>query len=285
MSRLVKYVALVSESQQVPFSEVAKIAAALQKQVTRDFGLIWDIDATIDAYEKLEDVSPGCWPIIIRDDIGVAGAAGIHMDEDGQPYALVQASERTPLTCSHELLEMLADPFGTRLVASDSIKPGQGRVRYLVEVCDPSEGDAFGYTVNGILLSDFYTPNFFDPVAAQGVRYSFTGAITKPKQILKDGYLSWMDEHGKWWQGTFFGSALQFNGPYNWKRTDQRSWREVVDMNTRQPLEKMQGKALMNGPGALTSAAFFSKPVTEAANVWASGLHAQINALIAKAPQ
>jgi hypothetical protein len=59
--------------------------------------------------------------------------------------------------------------------------------------------------VNGILVSDFYSPRFFDPVAAPGVRYSFTGAIQGPRQVLRDGYLSWVDPSTDiWWQETWF---------------------------------------------------------------------------------
>src|SRR5205085_1567614 len=79
------------------------------------------------------------------------------------------------------------------------------------EACDPSESAEFGYTVNGILMSDFYTPQFFDPIQAAGVRYSFTGAITEPRQVLRNGYLSWHDPVGDhWWQLQFFGSSAVF---------------------------------------------------------------------------
>ncbi len=129
------HIALVSESPSVAFGKVAVISAALQKQAVRDFSPIWGVQATVDAFEFLEDVPAGYWPIIIRNDIGF-DAAGIHLDENGQPFALIDSD--VPLTCSHELLEMLADPFGDRFVTSDSLIPEQGRVAYLVEVCDPS---------------------------------------------------------------------------------------------------------------------------------------------------
>jgi hypothetical protein len=75
----------------------------------------------------------------------------------------------------------------------------------LVEVCDPSEDTPFAYRVNGIVVSDFYTPHYFDPAAATGVRYSFTGAIKAPRQVLKGGYLSWHDPvSDHWFQSTFF---------------------------------------------------------------------------------
>ncbi len=42
-------------------------------------------------------------------------------------------------------------------------------------------------------VSDFYCPRYFDPVLPDRDRYSFTGAIERPLQILEGGYLSWID--------------------------------------------------------------------------------------------
>ena len=194
-------------------SDVLKVSAALQKQVTRDLAPIWDVSATVDAFAKPQDVPPGYWPMFVRDDIGIPGAAGIHEDKNGQPFALITAGDLDTwsLTASHEVIEMLVDPFGNRLVSGDSPMEGQGRVSFLVEPGDPSEAAEFAYSVNGILVSDFYTPHFFDPVAASGVRYSFTVAIKEPRQVLRGGYLSWKDaatDH--WWQEIFFGDEPEF---------------------------------------------------------------------------
>ena len=236
--------ALVSQSPNVSFAEAAKISAALQKQISRDYSPIWNVIATIDSFAILDDVPTGYWPIIIMDDIGFAGAAGIHLDSNNQPYALVQAGANTPLTCSHECLEMLTDPFGNRLVASDSIKPGQGRVNYLVEVCDPSEAIKYGYSVNGMLLSDFYTPSYFNPTPNTAVQYSFTGALKAPKQVLPGGYLSWMiPETGVWWQAVYTGNQRTFvnKGVLS---NDKKSWREVIDTNSFNQLKLLIGKKL-----------------------------------------
>jgi hypothetical protein len=209
---LLRHVGLVAETKNVTFSELSRVSAALQKQASRDLGPNWDVQATVDGFSRLEDVPVGYWPVIVMDDIQTPGAAGVHEDKDGQPFALVEFSDGWSLTASHECLEMLVDPFGNRLVAGQSPKSGQGRVEFLVEVCDPSEESAFAYTVNGITVSDFYTPHFFDPVTNPAVRYSFTGAIKKPRQVLKGGYLSWHDpvtDH--WFQETFFkGSSPKF---------------------------------------------------------------------------
>jgi hypothetical protein len=208
-NQLLRQVAIISESKLVPADEVARIAAAIQKQVQRDFAPAWNISATVAPFAQLEDVPLGTWPVIVQDDIGYY-AAGIHLDHDGQPFALVEASDKegvASLTCSHECLEMLADPFGKRLVAGDSPKPDQGRVVFLVEVCDPSEAATYAYTVDSELVSDFYLPSFFDPLAASGVRYSFTGAISEPRSVLQGGYLSWMvEETREWWQEVWFGT-------------------------------------------------------------------------------
>ena len=202
---LARQTALVSENMTITFSELGRVSAALQRQAVRDLGPIWEVQATVDAFQKLEDVPLGYWPIIVMDEINTPGAAGVHEDKDGQPFALVQARPGWSLTASHECLEMLVDPFGNRLVPGLSPKPGQGRVEFLVEVCDPSEAAAFAYTVNGVTVSDFYTPHYFDPVVNPAVPYSFTAAIKKPRDVLKGGYLSWHDlKSDHWFQETFF---------------------------------------------------------------------------------
>jgi hypothetical protein len=195
MPALIRQVALVSVSPRIHAATVMQIAAALQKQATRDLGPIWDISATVNAFDRLRHVPIGTWPIIIGARVP-PGAGGFHTDQNGQPLAIVRAFEDVDQlcqTCSHEMLEMLVDPFGSRFVPGDSPMPDQGRVNFLVEVCDPSEAAEFGYTINNLLVSDFYTPHFFDPVQSPGVRYSFTGAITEPRQVLQGGYLSWLD--------------------------------------------------------------------------------------------
>src|SRR4051812_8524666 len=107
---LLRQVALVSESSSITSSELNAVAAALQKQATRDFGPISTISATADACATPEDVPIDYWPILVQDDINEPGAAGIPLDKDGQPFSLVQAGPGWALPASHECLEMLADP-------------------------------------------------------------------------------------------------------------------------------------------------------------------------------
>jgi len=201
-------VALVSEESSITPKELTAVAAALQKQVSRDFAPLWHTNADVSAFTSLNEVPLDYWPVVIKDDIGDPSAAGYHEDDHGQPYSLVQYGDDWTLTASHEVLEMLGDPFGRRMIAGQSPKPGQGRVKFLVEVCDPCEATEFSYTVNGFVMSDFYTPHYFDPVKAAGVRYSYRNSISAPREVLKGGYLSWYDPASRnWWQRTWFAGA------------------------------------------------------------------------------
>jgi hypothetical protein len=204
---LVQQVALVAEPAKiVKASTLSKVSAALQKQVVRDLAPIWGVKATVDSFASLDDVPLGYWPIVVVRD--VPDAAGLHTDKDGQPIAFVELGDTWSLSASHECLEMLVDPFGNRLVAGRSPVKRQGRVEFLVEVCDPCEDATFAYTSNGVLVSDFYTPHYFDPMTAPNVRYSFTGALTMPRQVLQGGYLSWHDpKNDHWYQWQEFGDA------------------------------------------------------------------------------
>ena len=88
---ILRHVALVSETQSISFSELGRVSAALQKQAVRDLGPVWYIQSTVDAFARLEDVPIGTWPIVVEDNINTPGAAGVHEDKDGQPFALVMA--------------------------------------------------------------------------------------------------------------------------------------------------------------------------------------------------
>ena len=204
---LTDYVALVSLTRDISTSHLLQVAAAVQKQVTRDFAPLWGIRATVNAFENLDDVPNDYHPVVLFGDadellpqlefeIGDVGAArlveqfqagrigGIHLNAfTRQPFALVKAEDGWSVGVSHEILEMLIDPYGNRLIGAAHPMDPEERVKYLVEVCDPVQ--TVGYTVNGWMVSDFYTPRFFDPVRNPAAFYSFTGAIDRPLQLAR----------------------------------------------------------------------------------------------------
>lgn len=190
----------------LPVDEVTRVSAAIQKQVLRDFAPIWGVQATVDYFASLEDVPVGTWPLII---VESAPGPGVHVDRNGQPVAWVEHGLTWSLAASHEALEMLADPHGTRLVAGDAPTATSDRVEFLVEVCDPCQDAASAYSVNNVLVSDFYTPAYFEPLFTGGSKYSFTGALREPRDVLPGGYLTWRSlTTGDWSQLHNDGGAI-----------------------------------------------------------------------------
>lgn len=246
MSKLLRHVALVPDDNihgKLADSDITRVAAALQKQAARDFGPVWEVNSTVDAFTSLDDVPLGYWPIIVGEE--GQGGGGVHLDRDNQPYALVDLTPDWTVTVSHECLEMLADPFGNRLVAGDSPNPKRpGRVEFLVEVCDPCETPTLGYTVNGVRVSDFYTPRFFEPPqpGAGPTQYDFMGHITAPHQVLRGGYLSWREATGEWFQELYFGPKPTFRsiGFFDTSFKSLRAWIDSTSLSMRQAALRQQ---------------------------------------------
>src|SRR5262245_53117274 len=111
----IHHIALVSEVAVIDGGALARVSAALQKQIVRDVAPIWEVTGTVDPFPALEDVPPGYWPIIISVAAPTGGLLGLHHDKDGQPVAWVEWSESWSITASHECIEMLVDPWGNYL--------------------------------------------------------------------------------------------------------------------------------------------------------------------------
>jgi hypothetical protein len=196
-------VGLVDKTKAIDPELMQAVAAALTIQVTRDLPQFWNVQATVTYEPNASKIPPGVWPVFLVKTLP-PGEGGFHLDQHNQPYAKVIASpgsDEWTIDASHETLEMLVDPNGNRLQPSTSIQiengkivDGTGQFAYLVEACDPCEADNFAYPIQGVAVSDFLTPHFYDPVVTPGTRYSFTGAIKAPRQILPGGYISWVNQ-------------------------------------------------------------------------------------------
>src|SRR4029434_7808541 len=94
----------------IPIYESPPVSAPVQKQVVRDFGPVWNVEATVQAFPSLAVTPSDYCPVVIRDDLGMPGVVGIHKGTNNQPYALVQYGDRWSTRVSHEVLELLVDP-------------------------------------------------------------------------------------------------------------------------------------------------------------------------------
>lgn len=202
-------VGLVDTTGQIDPDLVHAAAVALNLQVTRDLPQFWPITATVMFLPDKGKVPVGVWPVQLVKTLP-PDEGGYHSDQHKQPFSKVIASKTDPtwtIDASHEILEMLVDPYGNRMQSSvaieivgGKIKDGVGQYGYLVEACDPCEANNLAYTVNGIAVSDFITPHFYDPVETVGTRYSFAGHIKAPRQILPGGYISFVDTVKNEWE-------------------------------------------------------------------------------------
>jgi hypothetical protein len=62
---LTEHVALVSLTSDTSTRSLLQVAAALQKQVTRDFSAIWNVRATVDAFADLSSVPNDYYPVVV----------------------------------------------------------------------------------------------------------------------------------------------------------------------------------------------------------------------------
>src|SRR5262249_37784585 len=136
----------------------------------------------------------GSWAIWMVD--VVQGASGEHLDARGVPYAVVEVEGKWTVTASHELLEMLGDPWRRTFRTAPSIDPAApGRAGHcLQEIADPCE-DAT-YMINGVQVSDFVTPAYYLGGRAP---YDLLGRVASPLQVLPGGSLSWFDPYDRRW--------------------------------------------------------------------------------------
>jgi hypothetical protein len=231
-------VGLVDTTRAIDPTQLQDVAAALNIQVTRDLPQFWPVQASVTALHSARKVPSGVWPVRLVASLP-PGEGGFHLDKHNQPYAEVIATPDDPswsIDASHEILEMLVDPYGNRMqsglaieISGKSIKDGTGQFNYLVEACDPCEANNCGYQIQGVLVSDFITPHFYDSATTPGTRYSFTGALKAPRQVLPGGYISYVDESADEWEQILYLDATPQLKRLGSASGDEKSMRRWVN--------------------------------------------------------
>lgn len=189
----------INRSTVVTDAGALKVMNALQKQVDLHFGPKWGTGAILHFVGKTAKGNPSNWQLIILDNSDVAGALGYH-DLTASGKAIGKIFAKTDLdynlawsvTASHELLEMLGDPY-VNLTAQIS-----DTQFYAYESCDACESDDQGYLIDGVLVSDFVYPAWFIPGAQ--APYDYKKLIKRPLQLLDGGYISVWEANSGWQQ-------------------------------------------------------------------------------------
>lgn len=185
------------------------IVEATQIQAVQHFKPIWGQTFTLKVVNSVNEVPVCGWRIILQDTIDLEGANGYHwIDEKGIPIAFVkvQGNGNVSTTFSHEALEMLINPYINKVAKAKKIVGVEGEnVDYLVEVADVTYSD-YGYEIQvkserKVKVTDFYYPKFFYGTGIdKNARYSYTGIVKAPRELVDGGNLSYTDIRGEVWK-------------------------------------------------------------------------------------
>jgi hypothetical protein len=229
-------IAVSNVSTVVAPDDFAKVVAALQTQVSRDFAPAWGLDAVLRRLDTGDKPASDEWWLTVLDDADHADSLGYHdITPSGLPLGKVfaktsqESHTHWSVTASHELLEMMADPNLNLTVFEE--RDGGGRL-YAYEVCDACEGDDYAYQIDGVTVSDFVFPAWFESFRkASSTRFDQTGHVSVPFQLLKDGYISIYNLHsdGHWKQLSAEGAEKA--GPF--PKGSRRARREVLPSKRR----------------------------------------------------
>lgn len=210
-------IALIDQTNQINFDYLSRIAAAYQRQITEDFFPEWGKDAKIIAYHQESDIPTDAWICYFMVELpgNSAGLNGYHsyiFNENGAKKPVIYVLYHTDYerTASHEILETLEDPFVDNLMLVKATDASRGSIELLVEVSDPVQSSEFGYKIDEIPVSNFFYRSFYDPFAQKGVKYDHLGWLTKPRQLLDGGYISFKDAAGVWWQAFNTGNQITY---------------------------------------------------------------------------
>jgi hypothetical protein len=196
------HIAVMNQSTVVTDDGVKSLLPPLQTQWNRDLAPVWNLEQMgMTFIAKGGAPDPADWWMVFLDDSNQAGALAVHdLTNTGMPIAKVFCrtilgySESIAVAASHELCEMGVDPE-----INLGAQAPNGRW-WAMEVCDPCEDDRYAYDINGVLVSDFVTPNWFKPRAEVGKLFSFKGNVVREFDVLPGGYAQWFSSLHGWQQ-------------------------------------------------------------------------------------
>jgi hypothetical protein len=204
-------VAVLNLSSQVSPEEVRKVVASLQKQLDRDFAPAWGIDAELTFVPQGEEPEPGSWWLVIEDEGQYPGVLGYHyVTKEGLPEVRISVSAAKAgflswtMAASHDLMEMLVNPQLNLTVFVPESNMTSGRL-YGREICDPVSHATMAYLIDGVVVSNFVYPAWFEAFRKPGsVQFDHGSRLSAPFECGPNCYMSIFDVQGSGWRH-FFG--------------------------------------------------------------------------------
>jgi hypothetical protein len=172
--------------------DVFRMGHAVTRQLEEHYAPFWEAQATPIIYcAKAESVPKGASVVALLDNADVADALGYHdVTPAGHSYgkvfvmdilehggSLFDGPNSVSVTLSHEVLEVVADPYVNWWA------DGPAEMQHAMEVCDPVEGDA--YDIEGVSVSNFVGPRWFRKGDGP---YDWLQKLQAPFSISPGGY-------------------------------------------------------------------------------------------------
>lgn len=124
---------------------------------------------------------------------------------------------------SHEALEMTGDRY-INLWAS-----APDGYDYAVEWSDPIENDS--YSINGVMVSNFTLPDWFNQSPAAGAKFDYLGKLQRPFSMTPGGYVIYKQtgsEHQKFARSARAGEEELSPGVFMLRGTEYPEWRKAM---------------------------------------------------------
>jgi hypothetical protein len=197
------HIAVINESTAITDADVQQMLSAFQTQWNQDLNSIWGVGtAAFTFVARKKAPASGAWWVVFLDDSDQADALAYHdLTNEGLPISKVFVksilAEKSSVSvgATHEICEMAVDPW------LNSAYQDQHNIFWAGEVCDPVEDDQYGYEIQGVLVSDFVTPNWFGHEHAKGdidLKHHANKAFT----VLSGGYAQKFNPQKGWEQVT-----------------------------------------------------------------------------------
>lgn len=205
-------IALSPKGVDIPMAELSKVASAISRQLAGDLKRYWDVSGIVSPFEDSSQAHGGAWQILVVPD--AHGRGGMHSipERCNEPViAVVQYQPDTmwSLAASHEAIEMLLDPLGANFRQGPDPRGSGKQVNFLLEVCDPCQSLGCAYALDGVWLSDFVLPSFYQS-AGSAAPYTLKNKVLSPLSVTMDGVLSWQELDSNDWHQL---DAAGFKGP------------------------------------------------------------------------
>ncbi len=201
-------IALIRSTNLLTDAEVQSIAVGLQFWHDEHFGPAWGTEVAVIYVLPGQSIPAGAWQLWLQDRSPIPADLAFHDVESGVPFGRCYVDDAdadgTPRTVpvSHELAEMLINPFVTGLVPC-VLNGVAGTVEK--ECADAIEDPRYAVAVEGRSgdmwpMTAFVLPSWFDPHGRAPFSWPVVPEIDRPFALAPGGYIPFQPNGGEWTQ-------------------------------------------------------------------------------------